>query len=98
MEKRGHRILLEQERERWAEGPPKDVALSPAAGRVMHLVLMADNTRTFCGERATQPKKRRIRVAIDDLPARVCPECHGKFNHIRETAAPQMDGTKRVGA
>ena len=87
--RRIQRCQLEQEREAWEKQLPKDLALSYGVGKLAHLVMTTDTAKTFCGKRATQPKKNRIRAPLDDLPARCCTDCRGAMEHTRMTAAPR---------
>jgi hypothetical protein len=86
LDKRYIRILREQEREAWVEKPPADLAISHARG-LAHLVLAVDAGWTYCGQKATEPKKRRHRARLDGLPDDVCTDCRDAFNYIRKTAA-----------
>jgi hypothetical protein len=80
--------MLTREREAWSRARPRDVALSHTAkGKLIHLVLGVDSTRTYCGQHATELRKRRRHVKLDALPDGLCTDCLSAFDVLRETCA-----------
>ena len=81
------RVMLERERELWTNHPPADTELARARGRLQHVVLTVDRQMTHCGQRATEPRKRRQKVKPNEVPVGVCPPCLANYNRIHQFAA-----------
>lgn len=80
--RRSRNMMLVREREAWDRERPKDIALSRVKGKPTHLVLSKETNYTYCGQRATELKKRRHRVKPDDLPPGMCTDCRAAFDHL----------------
>lgn len=81
------RVMLERERELWTDRPPAVTELARARGRVQHVAMAIDPQLTHCGQRATEPRKKRQRVKPNEVPAGVCPPCLANYNRIHQFAA-----------
>ena len=79
--------MLDRECSAWANVPYVDVALSRERGRLQHPVLKVDQGLTYCGDRATEGRNKRMRVKPDSLPAGVCTVCVRNFQRVQQRAA-----------
>lgn len=80
--------LLDQESEAWSKVRFLDVGISRERGRAVHATLKVDPDFTYCGQPATEAKKRRTGAKLDrPLPDGLCPACLRNFEQVQRRAA-----------
>lgn len=91
------RAMLERELRAWADGAFVDVELSRERGRLQHPVMKVEPALTFCGARATESRRKRRRVKLNDLPSAgtICTVCLGNLQRV-QTAAAELRRAKGV--
>lgn len=75
--------MLKRERDTWAKIGFAEIELSRERGRLQHLVLKIDAGITYCGERATEGRKKRERKKLDALPPGLCTNCLRNFQELQ---------------